>query len=394
MSKKPIEASDVRFQAQGRWFEILREKAGHVLGDALNAKPGTHVDCPFHKGKKDFRFDGDRAKRGNSNETGAAICTCRQWKDGFELLMDANGWNFITALVEVARYVGFRVDDDGFLIPDGETGKVTQPKVSEEEIRRREAQQEARRRRIAAEDHALRDKLLQTWAEAVPLTDAASKPLWLYLASRGLSGHQIGKSPAVRFHPALPYFTAEGEHLGDFPAMLWIMLDENHKPGTLHRTYLTAGGKKLPVDKPKKLASFPSGRNLAGGGIPLFEPGKVLGVAEGIETALAAHRASRMPVWSTYSATLLAKFTPPKGVEQLVIWADKDRSGAGIEAAKELKKRMWEIGLPTKILLPTLDIPDSAKGVDWNDVWRKLGQNGFPHPKLVNAINRRSAAVA
>ncbi len=392
MKKKPVEASDVREHARGRWLDILRALAGGVLGEALDAKLGTHVTCPFHGGENDFRFDGPRAKNGSSDETGAAICSCGQWKDGFALLQEANGWSFLAALVEVARHLGFKVDDDGFLIPDGATGKVTQPTISEEELRRRQEQQQERERKRAARDTAYRESLLQRWDEGLPLTDPASKPLWLYLASRGLSGHQAVGNPAVRFHPALPYYTADKEHLGDFPAMLWLMLDEFHRPGTLHRTYLTAGGKKLPVEKPKKLASYPSDRNLAGGGIPLFAPGKVLGVAEGIETALSGNRATRMPVWSTYSATLLAKFNPPKGVEQLVIWADKDRSGAGLEAAKELKRRMWEKGIPAKILLPPLEIPENAKGVDWNDVWRQMGQNGFPHPALVTAVGRRYVA--
>lgn len=390
--RKPVEAGDVRQLAQGRWVEILRALAGAVLGDALDVKLGIHTKCPFHGGAKDFRFDGHKAKKGSSNETGAAICSCGQWKDGFALLQQANSWSFITALVQVARHLGFRVDDEGFLIPDGETGKITQPRISQEELRRRQAAEEERQRKRETEDAALREGLLTRWNEAVPLTEPASKPLWLYLAGRGLSGHQVAQNPAVRFHPALPYYTAEKEHLGDYPAMLCLMLDEHHRPATLHRTYLTAGGKKLPVDNPKKLASFPSDRNLAGGGIPLFVPGRVLGVAEGVETALAANRGSGMAVWSTYSANLMAKFTPPKGVEQLVIWADRDRSEAGITAAKELKSRMWELGIPAKILLPTLDIPEGAKGVDWNDVWAQLGRDGFPHPALVNRIPRRAVA--
>lgn len=393
---KPIEASDVREHARGKWLDILRALAGDVLGDALDAKLGTHVKCPFHGGANDFRFDGPRAKNGSSNDTGAAICSCGQWKDGFALLQEAKGWEFIPTLVQVARQLNFRVDDNGMLIEKGESGKVSQPTISEQELRRRKEADEERKRKRAVEDGALREHLLKRWQEAVPLTDPASRPLWVYLASRGLSGHQIVNNPAVRFHPALPYYAkaedGSKERIGDYPAMLWLMLDEHHRPATLHRTYLTPGGKKLPVDNPKKLASHPSDRNLAGGGIPLFEAGKVLGVGEGIETALAANRGSGMPVWSTYSAALMAKFTPPAGVEQLVIWADLDRSGRGLEAAKELKRRMWEIGVPAKILVPTLEIPENAKGVDWNDVWVRLGRNGFPDPALVNRILRRAVA--
>ena len=48
----------------------------------------------------------------------------------------------------------------------------------------------------------------------------------------------------------------------------------------------------------------------------------VLGVAEGIETALAVHLRTGMPIWSAISAGLLARTEPPAGTSLVVVWAD------------------------------------------------------------------------
>ena len=73
----------------------------------------------------------------------------------------------------------------------------------------------------------------------------------------------------------------------------------------------------------------------------------VLGVAEGIGTALAVHCATGMPVWSTINTTMLEGFEIPEGVEMVIVWADKDRSEAGQRSAQVLKTRLWAAGIPT-----------------------------------------------
>lgn len=69
----------------------------------------------------------------------------------------------------------------------------------------------------------------------------------------------------------------------------------------------------------------------------------------------------------------------PRSSTKLVrIWIDKDRSGRGEEAAKVLRKRLWERNIPLQVFVPPLPIPEGAKGVDWNDVLLQLGRMGFP----------------
>jgi putative DNA primase/helicase len=103
---------------------------------------------------------------------------------------------------------------------------------------------------------------------------------------------------------------------------------------------------------------------LSGASIKLFAQFKgVLGITEGLETALAACLGSNVPTQAAYSAGGLASFVWPASVRHLVIFADHDV--AGIEAAEKLKQRACIRGLSVKVLMPTI------RGDDWLDVLTK-----------------------
>src|SRR3546814_9780106 len=65
-----------------------------------------------------------------------------------------------------------------------------------------------------------------------------------------------------------------------------------------------------------------------------------MGVAEGIETALAVTRDFGIPCWSTISADGLKAFTPPAIVKRLRIFGDNDPKYGGKAAAYALAHRM------------------------------------------------------
>jgi hypothetical protein len=177
----------------------------------------------------------------------------------------------------------------------------------------------------------------------------------------------------VRFHPALGYWQRndldEAELVGRYPAMVALVTDADGMPVTVHRTYLTTNGRKAPVEETKKLMTY-AGDRLVGGAVRLFPHGPALGVAEGIETALAVHHRTGMPVWSAVSASLLARLEPPGETSLVVVWADRDRSGAGETAASSLRERLLRQGISVAVHLPPGPIPAGAKGIDWADVWR------------------------
>ena len=90
-----------------------------------------------------------------------------------------------------------------------------------------------------------------------------------------------------------------------------------------------------------------------------------IGIAEGIETALAAWRASAVPTVASYCAGNLAAWQWPAGVRRLVIFADNDK--AGREAADALQARAVRAGLQSSVMTPT------DAGADWLDVWAARG---------------------
>ena len=152
-----------------------------------------------------------------------------------------------------------------------------------------------------------------------------------YLQSRNL--WPLPPGCTLKAHAGAPYFS-DGQMLGRFPALLAEVLDIKGELVTLHVTYLQ-NNRKLTDHPPRKLLSSTSGR--IGCAVRLVPAGPVLGIAEGIETALAAHRILKVPVWAALNTSLLGKFEPPAGVERQIIAADRDV--AGLTAAWKLRDR-------------------------------------------------------
>lgn len=215
------------------------------------------------------------------------------------------------------------------------------------------AHREALQRQLWAENAGCNARV---WAQCLPL--AAGDPVTLYLARRGLA-HQRLLPPVLRFHPALAYWHG-AEKLGSFPAMVAPIVAPGGRVMSLHRTYLTADGCKADLPSPKKLTG--AAGPLAGAAIPLHKPARgSMGIAEGIETALAAWCASGVPTVASYCAGNLAAWQWPASVQRLVIFADADK--AGREAADTLRARALAAHLRCEVLTPT------AEGADWCDVW-------------------------
>lgn len=212
------------------------------------------------------------------------------------------------------------------------------------------AQRDAQQRQQQA-DNAQRNAAL--WANTMPVSDG--DPVSLYLRQRGLAGPV---PEHLRLHPRLTYW--DGGDRGAWPAMLAPLVSPDGRMLALHRTYLTADGCKAPVPIVKKLTAA-AGR-LGGACIPLHDAQHgVIGIAEGIETAQAAHLASGLPTVAAYCAGNLAAYIWPAGVKRIVVFADADPAGAA--AAQSLKARAVRAGLSVAVLTP------STPGADWCDVW-------------------------
>lgn len=201
-------------------------------------------------------------------------------------------------------------------------------------------------------------RIAQVWRECRPLVPG--DPATLYLKRRGLGG--LWPLPeCLRLHSGLAYWH-EGAKLGQFPAMVAPIVAPNGQTVALHRTYLTQDGRKAEVPTAKKLTG--AAGSLVGAHIPLGKPLQgQLGVAEGIETALAGWAGSGLPTVAAYCAHSLAHWRWPPGVQRIVVFADHDR--AGLEAADTLRARALQAGLRCEAHSP--DEP----GTDWADVWQQ-----------------------
>ncbi|GIZ54058.1 DUF7146 domain-containing protein [Noviherbaspirillum aridicola] len=295
-------------EAVGRWPGILQ-----TLGIDARHLRNKHGPCPICGGSDRYRFD-DKEGRGTW------YCSHCGSGDGFKLLQRVFGWDFKHAAKEVDRLIG--------VVP---AGPVAPERTEESKLQ------------------ALRD----VWSAARPVT--AGDPVARYLRSR--TGAEVA-TPDLRYHPALRYVDDDGALLGTFPAMLAMMRYPDGKGASIHRTYLTADGRKASVPKPKKIMA---GKPLNTAAVRLSPVGRCVGIAEGIETALAASRRFSVPVWAATNATLLEAWVPPAGIERVLIAGDNDASYTGQSAAFALARRLVREGLAVEIQIP------DTEGKDWAD---------------------------
>ena len=199
--------------------------------------------------------------------------------------------------------------------------------------------------------------LATLWGQCLPAE--RGDPLSLYLAHR-LQCDPWPLPECLRLHPALSY-RIEGETVGTWPAMVARLSAPDGQLLALHRTWLTTEGRKAPTPGPcKKLT--PTAGHLTGACVRLGKPeAGQIGIAEGIETALAARYASGVPAVAAYSAGALASWVWPSDLRRLVIFADADPAGAN--AADKLRQRARTAGLSVEVMTPT------TPGTDWCDVW-------------------------
>jgi len=280
--------------ANGKWPGILV-----ALGVDERFTSKKHGACPFCGGTDRFRFD-------DKNGNGSFFCSQCGAGSGFEFLIRMYGWSFKEAAANVDRVLG----------------TVKESKRMDE---RTEADKVASIKKVLRECQHVKQ----------------GDPVWTYLNKRC----GIVEIPSdIRYHPSL-YHSQGGAH----PAMVSIMRDVDGLGITLHRTYLTSAGEKASVNPVKK---FMAGKRLNGGAVRLSRVQECVGIAEGIENALAASVRFSLPIWAATNAVLLEQFMPPEGVKEVHIFGDTDSSWTGQAAAFVLAKRLERDGFKVKVTMP------------------------------------------
>jgi len=303
--------------AKGRWKEILP-----ALGVDAQFLQNRHGPCPICGGADRFRWD-------DQNSEGGFICSQCGGGDGFRLAGRVTGQTFKQLADKVEEMLGHSNDYRG---PVGDI----------EELRQRE-------------------KMKTVWeASGSPRIGG---PVDGYLEAR------VGclwPSQAIR----------EGIY-GQHSVMVCKIVDHaGERAVNLHLTMLTDDGQKANLDVAKRVMK---GKLPDGCAIRLGPEKAVMGVAEGIETAISAAIMFDMPVWACINGTLLSKWIPPAKAEQITVFGDNDANYTGQSKAYHLANRL-EVQYKRRVVVA---IPP-LQGDDWNDHLHKTrGQNGASFLRIV-----------
>ena len=295
-------------RARGKWRGILLS-----LGVDERYLTAKHGPCPFCEGRDRFRWDNQDAK-------GTFYCSQCGAGDGIEFAKRFKGWTFQEAASAIDKICGVTSIDP-------------------------------HKKSVEPDDKQRRQMLNRLWAGAVPIDrhDLAGR----YLIGRKVFPENVPS--CLRFAKNCP-IPSNG---GFGPAMIALVHSIEGQAVQIHRTFLGPNG-KANMDNPRALMN---GKFPDGAAVRLARcDGLHLGIAEGIETALAASIKFRLPVWAALNANNLEKWTPPDGITHVTVFGDCDESFTGQAAAYVLARR-----LKTRMRINTqVRIPD-VMGKDWAD---------------------------
>lgn len=211
------------------------------------------------------------------------------------------------------------------------------------------------------------------WAEAQPL-DCPS-PATLYLKTRELWDGRAPLPVCLRYHPQL--FCAEIKK--PLPALVAAIEDgaignpSAARPVVaVQRIWLSErweafGGGSAPDSRFSSLRVRKKTLGAMGAGaVRLARPGTSLGLAEGVESAMAAALLFQMPVWAVCGAARFERVAMalPDAVREVLFFADAD--DAGIAAAKKARDAL--VCGPRDVAALICVPPAPAK--DWNEALR------------------------
>jgi len=277
---------ELRQRAEGYWDFLLP-----ALGVDAALLDGKNRPCPFCGGKDRFRWT-------NHKDQGWYYCNQCGRGDGFRLAKRFTGREYGDLCREVEKLLG----------------ADTTP---------------APRRAEAIDTAAIRD----LWDGGNDID--GEDPVSLYLKNRGLDHG----SRALRHRVGL-YDSFSGRTMA---AMVAKILGRDRAWLGVHVTFIEKHkGRwiKARVDRAKRSRKIAS--TISGGAVRLARPDRhgLIGLAEGIETALAVRDLFGTPCWATLSTVGMTGFKPPEDVQRIIIYADNDTNFAGQRAAYETANRL------------------------------------------------------
>lgn len=183
----------------------------------------------------------------------------------------------------------------------------------------------------------------------------------LYLWTRGISLRPKPLPEAIRGHSAVWCSETREKR----PAVLAALTDASGAVRALQGIWCES---RLDVtdgipDKGSRSVELKVGKTTWGrmgsAAVRLAKPRNVLGLAEGVESALSAAQLFSVPVWATCGASRLGSIAIPDGVQQVIIFGDSGPAGhdEAMKARRTYQSKGYRVGI--EFPLPGCD--------DWND---------------------------
>ena len=420
----------VQSKARGHWDSIF-DTLVPELSEALNNK-GKHVICPFHGGKTDFRID-------KNSKEGRCFCTCRHFKDGFTIIAQSKECNYNEAVALVGDHLGLnrsktyqsitKIKEINLIGENKKSRSVFSTK--EQTIPAKQSKETLRYQHIDADksrlDNSLKEIRHQSFLEhkhikdplvkqaiidfdnAIPLTDNKSLPLRRYLKKQGLVLDLITGFEDLRFSPNSRYyydtkFETVPEKLQsmkhpyvEIPAMVAAFRDHDGKIINVYRTFLTPkSGATANLDYFKQFVPGTELYSSNNGAIRFGSPENgVLGIAMDIESAMSCCLALGIVCWASCGYHQMASFTPPKNINLVLIFSDKDNLKLSLSAAQKLESKLKSQGLPVLIIQPASPLKkkvkpklkeagtEDLKSLTWHQVYRQYGRFAYPYKESI-----------
>lgn len=164
--------------------------------------------------------------------------------------------------------------------------------------------------------------------------------------------------PSIRYINNLRHYPSKSS----FPALLCSIQNHLGAIQGVQRIYLSKDGKGKAEINPVKMILG----EMKGHAIRLSEASTILGICEGVETALSIIEAGvNFPIWSAISASNMHDIKIPKVVREVIIFPDGDVAGEA--AAIKAAERFFLEGKTVKVARP-------PKDKDFNDLLCEAGE--------------------
>lgn len=207
----------------------------------------------------------------------------------------------------------------------------------EDNIRSRaEEHSDVRRFGLTDEQRAKQAQARAIWRAASPFLGSVAET---YLRLRKI---RVGKwPPCLRFVDQAWHGWERTEH----PALIGAIQDGTGHVTAIQTTFLSSEGRKAGLTPPKPVLG-----PMLDGAVRLGKPAKILGIAEGIETALSARQIYSLPVWATCGSGRLGAVKIPEGVNQIIVFGDNGDRGK--EAAHKAVDSYFHQGYAAAVAFP------------------------------------------